>query len=93
LSITGEPSALVLDFGDGMALEGSVDGMANLVAGGLGEWMEATLAVACTAVFTTEDERWVMDGTLEAEVDDDEFSTNNCTISGPVQAYQLDAEG
>ena len=57
-------------------------------------WAEAKLDVYGSGTFETETEddgstKWLINGGIEAEVDDDEFETNNCIIDGAFQAYEL----
>lgn len=94
LAIDGDPSTLTFDFGDEMSFLGSVSAAYSFGFSGDVIWGEAELSVYGSGVFDTETEddgsvKWVMDGDLEVEVDDDEFETNNCTIDGAFHGYEL----
>ena len=94
LAIDGDASTLTFDFGQDMSFLGSVS--ASYAFGFSGEvvWAEAKLDVYGSGTFETETEddgstKWLINGGIEAEVDDDEFETNNCIIDGAFQAYEL----
>ncbi len=94
LNVTGTASALTFDFGDEMSFTGSVSGSWQWGFSGDVIWNEAELEVygAGTVSMETNDaggEQLLIEGSVEAEVDDDEFETNNCTIEGLFQAYEL----
>ena len=79
LGVEGEqPLALTFDFGNGMSFAGGVDSSWSYWFSGTQSYDGATVAVTGSGViFTSESQRGIS-GTVEAEVDDDEFTTNNC---------------
>lgn len=94
LAIDGEPSTLTFDFGQDMSFLGSVSASYTFGFSGEVVWAEAKLDVYGSGSFETQTEddgsvKWVINGDVEAEVDDDEFETNNCLIEGAFQAYEL----
>lgn len=93
LRITGEPSALSFDFGEEMIFSGSVDTLGRYRFEGELIYQGAQLIVSNEGSFEQDPEydgeRWLISGMFEVEVDDDEFTSNNCTITGPMQAVEL----
>jgi hypothetical protein len=90
LLISGEPDDLSFDFGDDIVLGGHVGATQDYSFFGTIVWNEADLSVANGGSFATEDGRWVMSGDFTVELDTDpEFESDNCTMTGPVEAYQL----
>ena len=94
LSVTGDSSELTFDFGDGMSFTGSVTNAWQFGFSGDVIYNEAALSVygsGSAAMETADngDDQMVLDGSIEAEVDDDEFESNNCTIDGVFKAYEL----
>lgn len=95
LTIEGTPDALSFDFGDEKSFSGAVgasfqfsfSGDATLPARDTG--LEVQLGVYCAGSFSSGSTGWTMDGEFEVEVDDDEFTTNNCTFSATMGAVEL----
>ena len=88
LEISGSPDDLTFSF-TGMTFYGSVDGDRSFNFGGTGSWGANELSVYNEGVFTLEDDRWLLDGDFDVIVYDPEFSSEDCTVTGPVKAYQL----
>lgn len=86
-------STLELDFGEGYIFQGTVDSYGRYFFDGDITFSNAELAVGNTGSFNVDPEfdgtRWLMEGEFEIEVDDDEFDTNNCTLTSPMQAVEL----
>lgn len=94
LAVTGTSNELTFDFGEGMSFIGSVSNAWQFGFSGDVIWNEAALSVYGSGAVTSEtddngDEQLTLDGSVEAEVDDDEFETNNCTIDGLFEAFEL----
>lgn len=94
LSVTGDTSTLTFDFGEGMSFVGSVSNAWQFGFSGDVIWNEAALSVYGTGSVSLEtadngDDQLLLEGSVEAEVDDDEFESNNCTIDGLFEAYEL----
>lgn len=94
LNVSGDAGQLVFDFGDDMSFNGSVSASWQWGFSGDVTWAEAKLEVYGAGTVTVETsssggEQLFIEGSIEAEVDDDEFETNNCTIEGLFQAYEL----
>jgi hypothetical protein len=79
LNISGDdPLALTFTFSDGMAFTGGVDSSWTYWFNGAETYDSASVAVSgAGSIFTDGDQRGIS-GSIEAEVDDDEFTTNNC---------------
>lgn len=81
------------DFGEGYEFDGSVDSYGRYLFSGVVQHNGAELTVEHEGSFEDDpnfdDPRWLMDGLFTVEVDDDEFDTNNCTLTSPMQAVQL----
>ena len=84
---------IVLDFGGGYIFDGSVDSYGRYFFSGDVPFNDAELAVENQGAFTVdpdfEGERWKVEGEFTIEVDDDEFETNNCTLTSPMVAVEL----
>ncbi len=94
LNVSGSSGELTFDFGDGMSFLGSVSAAWQWGFSGDVIWNEATLEVYGSGSVSNETSdaggaQLVIEGSIEAEVDDDEFETNNCTIEGVFEAYEL----
>ena len=93
LRITGTADALEFDFGEEMIFSGSIDTFGRYRFEGEVIFNAAVLDVVNEGSIALDPdydgERWLLEGMFEVEVDDDEFDTNNCTITGPVQAVEL----
>lgn len=86
LQVTGEATSLVFDFGDGIEMVGSVSEAGAYQFGATFERDGVWFAAAGGGVATPIGAGWALDGSVSAEVDDDELESNNCTIEGPYQA-------
>ncbi len=84
---------LEFDFGDGYLFSGSIDSQGRYLFAGVVTHNGATLTVDNEGSFEDDPNfdapRWIIDGMFTVEVDDDEFTTNNCTLTSPMQAVQL----
>ena len=93
LRVEGTEGVLTFDFLDDHVFEGSIDSLGRYQFTGVITFNEAQLDVQNEGQFELDPdfdgERWLVDGDFEIEVDDDEFKTNNCTITGPMQAIEL----
>jgi len=93
LTISGTGGALSFDFGTGTVFDGSIDSLGRYQFSGTIDFNNAVLDVSNEGSFALDPdydgERWLMDGDFSVVVDDDEFTTNNCTITGPVKATEL----
>jgi len=93
LSIGGADGVLTFDFLDEAIFDGSVDSLGRYQFTGTYVFNGAVLDVSNEGQFEVDPDfdgdRWLMTGDFSVEVDDDEFTTNNCTITGPVQAVEL----
>ena len=88
MEIAGDPEDLSFEF-TGMVFYGSVSGDRSYDFGGTGSWGANALSVYNEGIFSLEDDRWVLDGNFDVVVYDPEFTTEDCTITGPVKAYQI----
>lgn len=93
MRVEGVEGVLTFDFGDEYIFDGTVDSLGRYQFEGTIIFNAAELVVQNEGQFELdpdfEGERWLVDGDFEIEVDDDEFDTNNCTITGPMQAIEL----
>ncbi|NOY26197.1 MAG: hypothetical protein GXP62_10030 [Oligoflexia bacterium] len=93
LGIDGTNGSLTFDFYDGMVFDGSVDSLGRYQFTGTVTYNKAQLDVSNEGQFEIDPdfdgERWLLTGDFSVVVDDDEFTGNNCTITGPVQAIEL----
>ncbi len=80
---------LVFEFRDGISFSGSVDATWSYSFGGTATWGEATLYVYNSGMFYQEDDIMKMSGDFEVEVDDDEFTSNNCILDATMEATQI----
>ena len=87
LVITGTAGTLSFDFGDPMIFAGGVDGNGKYSFSGTATYDDAVLEVSNVGSFSLTD--FEMAGDFEVVVDDDEFSTNNCTITAPMRGFYL----
>ncbi len=79
LGISGDdPLALSFTFSDGMSFSGGVDSSWSYWFNGSETYDGAQLTVSGGGVIFTDDTSRGISGSVEAEVDDDEFTTNNC---------------
>lgn len=79
LGISGDdPLGLSFSFGDGMAFTGGVDSSWSYWFNGSETYAGASVVVTGSGVIYTDDTQRGISGSIEAEVDDDEFTTNNC---------------
>lgn len=82
--------ALTYDFGNGTVFTGSADEDSSFQAAGLvGEVDGWDLDVFSVGSAAAADGRWVLTGEFNVTADDDGLATNNCTIEGPFQAFQV----
>jgi hypothetical protein len=101
MTISGEPSSLTFDFGDGIELYGAVEssfvfyaeGEADVAFSVDGNLADARLDIFNSGTFSDQDNGcFVMDGDIEAMVDVDGLSATNCIITASMVAYQLEGE-
>lgn len=76
-------------FSDGMAFPGGIDGSWSYWFGGDATWEGATLDVSHHGTFGTDGTRRTIGGDFEVEVDDDEFTTNNCIIEVRISGTRI----
>jgi hypothetical protein len=88
LEISGDPENLSFEF-ISMLFIGAVQADHSYSFGGLGSWGANEISVYNEGWFSVEDARWVMEGTFDVVVYDPEFTSEDCTITGPVKAYQI----
>lgn len=86
-TIAGAPSALVFDFGDDVALDGSVDDAYGFDLGGAVNPDGVALSISVEGVVYSQQDRWVLEGDLEAVVD--EGGSADCTMEAMFEAYQV----
>ena len=103
LKISGDNDALTFDFLDGMAFGGSVDSSRYYSFAGEVEFTidvdgdtgvtsrMARIEVENSGTFVRDGNCWEMDGnfTLLVDEDNDGLDFNNCTLTGPVKATQI----
>jgi hypothetical protein len=87
LIITGTGGVLSFDFGDPMIFSGGVDSNGSYSFSGSATYNEAVLEVSNIGSFSLVD--FEMAGDFTVVVDDDEFTTNNCTITAPMRGFYL----
>lgn len=88
LTISGdEPLQLDFDFGNDIVLSGSVNSSYTLAFGGRVESEEWALSVGGSAVATTRDLMWVLEGSMSGDAEDAEITL--CSITGPFLATQV----
>ncbi len=101
VTISGQPSSLTFDFGDGIELSGSVDSDMGFQATGApfvgfsidGDFVDAQLSVFIDGLFYDQgDGCFVMEGDIAVEVDDDGIDVTNCNMEAPFSAYQFEGE-
>ena len=90
LVISGsESSDLNYEFRDGILFTGFVDGSWGYQFGGTAEWDGADLSVYNTGLFYQDEGKMIMSGEFEVIVDDDDFTTNDCTIEARMEATRI----
>ena len=89
MSIEGSADTLSFDFYDEVVLDGAVDGSYQYWFAGTATYDGAELSIYNSGSVQAAETGWTLDGALDIEVDDDEFDTNNCTITGTMEATQL----
>ncbi|MBN1336289.1 MAG: hypothetical protein JXB39_10035 [Deltaproteobacteria bacterium] len=98
LTITGnDPRNLTYTFTtdrEDLAFPGQVDDSWSFQLAGAVTWTTASKSVANLSVyedgmFSLVGERYHMDGEFEVVVDDDEFSSNDCTLTAVAQGTQI----
>jgi hypothetical protein len=92
LTISGEAGDLTFDFAGGNVFSGSVDDAYSFQFGGTTAYEAYTLSVFASGVVNTDEmDRHVLQGDFEVTADDDGIVSNDCTITGPFEAYWLSA--
>jgi hypothetical protein len=90
LTITGGgPNQLTYTFVSDMVFQGHVDAAWSFQLSGSATWGTANLSVYEDGMVTLEDQRYLMEGEFEVLVDDDEFLTNDCTITAKARHTQI----
>lgn len=90
LAVAGEdPLALSFTFSDGMAFSGGVDSSWTYWFNGTETYDAATVVVSGSGVIFTDDTQRGISGNVEAEVDDDEFTTNNCLFDVRISGSRI----
>ncbi len=90
LTVAGaSPVDLEFTFRDDMSFPGAVDESLSYHFGGGASWDGATLSVSHSGVFLTEDDQRVLSGSFQVQVDDDEFSTNDCVIEARIRGTRI----
>ena len=91
LAIDGDRGgALTYDFGNGTVFQGSADDDSSFQAGGgVTEVDGWTLDAFLLGSAASADGRWVLTGDFSVRADDDGVASNDCTIEGPFQAFQV----
>ena len=93
LVITGDPSSLSFDFGDGIVFPGAVAVSRGYSFSGAIVFNGADLDVVNAGSFTKgKDDIWSMEGDFEVVVSTKpDFKTDDCTMNGPMHAMMLSA--
>ena len=90
LGIAGDsPLELSFTFSDGMAFTGGVDSSWTWWFSGSETYDGASLAITGAGTIFTNDEQHGLSGGVEVEVDDDEFTTNNCLFEVRINGTRL----
>ena len=89
LSIEGSPSNLSFDFGDDMDFSGTVSASGSVWFSGVVTNDSATLDLGFSGTADQTDDQWVVLGELEIVVEDDEFTSNNCSVTSEIEAFEL----
>ncbi len=90
LGISGEqPLQLTFTFSSGMAFSGGVDSSWSFWFSGSETYESASVAVSGAGIIMTDDAQRTVTATIEAEVDDDEFTTNNCIIDVRISGTRI----
>ena len=89
LLISGTANALTFDFYEDMTFSGRVDDLGGFSFSGDVSWSGRDLTVINQGDFSLEDGAWLMEGTFEIVVHDPEFTTEDCTLTAPMRATEL----
>ena len=90
LGVSGDdPLSLSFTFSDGMVFTGGVDSSWSFWFNGTQTYDVASVAVTGAGVIFNDDTQRGISATIQAEVDDDEFTTNNCIIEVRISGSQL----
>lgn len=91
LAIEGDAGgALTYDFGNGTIFQGSADEDSSFQASGLVSEVDGwDLDASLLGSAASADGRWVLSGDFSVRADDDGVESNDCTIEGPFQAFQV----
>ena len=90
LNISGDgPLELTFTFSAGMAFSGGVDSTWSYWFGGNETYDGASVAVNATGLISTDADQRTISGTIQTEVDDDEFTTNNCLIDVVISGTRI----
>ncbi len=92
LLIEGSADDLRFDFYDDMVFTGKAAVDNTYVFSGETTWQGATLTLYHTGDVAEDGDATVLDGTFEIEVDDDEFTSNNCSIESGSRATEIVGE-
>lgn len=90
LGIRGDgPQDLTFTFSSGMAFAGGVDSTWTYWYSGTETFDGASVAISARGVIGTDGSDRTINGSVEAEVDDDEFTTNNCVIEVQISGQRI----
>ena len=90
LGIAGDdPLTLSFTFSDGMVFGGGVDSSWTYWFNGNEIYDQASVVVSGAGVIFTDDTQRGISGSVEAEVDDDEFTTNNCIFEVRISGSRI----
>lgn len=92
LLIEGSADDLSFDFYDDKVFSGTAAVDHTYVFRGETTWQGAVLTLYHSGEVTEDGDATVLDGTFEIEVDDDEFTSNNCNIESGARATEIVGE-
>jgi len=92
LLVEGSADDLRFDFYDDMVFTGTASVGNTYVFSGETTWQGATLTLYHSGDVAEDGDATVLDGTFEIEVDDDEFTSNNCSIESGSRATEIVGE-
>lgn len=89
LSVSQQGDAITLDYGDGAALDGTLDPEGGVTVSGDHAWAGRTLAISQEGSFVEEAGTWTLAARFRIIVSEDEFESNDCTLEADIDATQI----
>lgn len=89
LTLSQDGADLVFDFGSDAVFPGTLDDLGRYTFRGDLSWNGGALEVENKGLFHKTADGLTFDGEFEIMVDEDEFETNNCTLTSAIEGYEV----